>query len=284
MPKEMTNMPDQIDIDQDVQRCLAEDVGGGDLTALIVSADKQAHATLITREPARLCGQRWFESVFEQLDSRVQVHWRAEEGQSLAANDLICTLEGPARPILTGERTALNFLQTLSATATLAAQYAKAVSGTQTQILDTRKTLPGLRRAQKYAVACGGCRNHRIGLFDGILIKENHIFSAGSIAAAVASAQALKAGVPIEVEVENLDEARQALTAGADILLLDNFNLEQLRQAVQLNQGRAKLEASGNVSLLNVRAIADTGVDFISVGALTKNVQAIDLSMRISLD
>lgn len=272
------------DIQQDVVRCLEEDVGKVDLTALIVPETKQAHATVITREPTNICGQAWFDAVFAQLDARVQVDWRVEEGHGLEANDVVCTLQGPARPILTGERTALNFLQTLSSTATLAAQYAKAVSGTGTRVLDTRKTLPGLRRAQKYAVACGGCVNHRIGLYDGILIKENHIFSAGSIALAVKAAQALNAGVPIEVEVENLDEAQQALAAGADILLLDNFKIDQLRQAVALNQGRAKLEASGNVSLVNVRAMAETGVDFISVGALTKNVQAIDLSMRIALE
>lgn len=272
------------DIDLDVSRCLAEDVGGGDLTSLIVPEHKQAHATVITREPARICGQAWFAAVFSKLDPAVRIDWKVEEGGVLEANDVVCSVEGPARALLTGERTALNFLQTLSNTATLAAQYAKAVAGTSARVLDTRKTIPGLRKAQKYAVACGGCSNHRIGLYDGILIKENHIFSAGSISAAVHAAQALNAGVPIEVEVESLAEAQQALAAGADILLLDNFKLEQLRQAVELNGGRAKLEASGNISLLNIRAIAETGVDFISVGALTKNVQAIDLSMRIVLD
>lgn len=280
----MTVSISREEIEQDVARCLLEDMGEVDLTALIVPEDKQARATVITREPTRVCGQAWFNAVFDRLDPRVTIDWRVKEGDALEPNDVVCTLQGPARPILTGERTALNFLQTLSSTATVAAQYAKAVSGTGAQVLDTRKTLPGLRKAQKYAVACGGCTNHRIGLYDGILIKENHIFSAGSIAAAVQAAKALDAGVPIEVEVENLDEARQALAAGADILLLDNFKIDQLRKAVTLNQGRAKLEASGNVSLINIRAMAETGVDFISVGALTKNVQAIDLSMRIDLD
>jgi len=221
--------------------------------------------------------------VFAQLDPSIQIHWAAEEGREVEAGALLCHLTGPARPLLTGERTALNLLQTLSAMATLARTYARAAAGTGLTVLDTRKTLPGLRQAQKYAVRCGGCANHRIGLFDGILIKENHILAAGSIALAVRQADALNAGVIIEVEVENLDELAQALEAGVKRVLLDNFTLEMMREAVALSAGRAKLEVSGNVSLENIPAIAATGVDYVSVGALTKNVRAVDLSMRIVL-
>ncbi|RLA21755.1 MAG: carboxylating nicotinate-nucleotide diphosphorylase, partial [Gammaproteobacteria bacterium] len=223
----------------------------------------------------------WFETVFHELNDEVVIGWLAEEGEFVKAGTQLCSLQGSARALLTGERTALNLLQTLSATATISQKYANKVEGTSARILDTRKTIPGLRNAQKYAVSCGGCYNHRVGLYDGILIKENHILAAGSILAAVSTAKVLGAGVPVEVEVETLDEAQQALSAGADILLLDNFDLEMLRKAVELNKGQAKLEASGNVSLETIRSIAETGVDFISVGALTKNVEAVDLSMRI---
>jgi nicotinate-nucleotide pyrophosphorylase (carboxylating) len=267
--------------DADIARLLAEDVGSGDLTATIIPAEARAVAVVTTREAMLLCGQAWFAGVFKQLDPSITLRWQAGEGALVAANQTLCQLEGPARALLTGERTALNLLQTLSATATLAHRYAEAVKGTRVRILDTRKTLPGLRDAQKYAVRCGGCHNHRVGLYDGILIKENHILSAGSITRALQAAQALDAGVMIEVEVETLDELAEALAAGAKRVLLDEFSLPQMREAVALTQGRAELEASGSVSLENLREIAETGVDYISVGALTKNVRAIDLSMRV---
>lgn len=267
--------------DADIARLLAEDVGSGDLTATIIPAEARAVAVVTTREAMLLCGQAWFAGVFKQLDPSITLRWQAGEGALVAANQTLCQLEGPARALLTGERTALNLLQTLSATATLAHRYAEAVKGTRVRILDTRKTLPGLRDAQKYAVRCGGCHNHRVGLYDGILIKENHILSAGSITHALQAAQALDAGVMIEVEVETLDELAEALAAGAKRVLLDEFSLPQMREAVALTQGRAELEASGSVSLENLREIAETGVDYISVGALTKNVRAIDLSMRV---
>lgn len=268
---------------EEIARFLAEDVGAGDLTALIIPAETQAQATVITRQGMVLCGQAWFDAVFAQLEPSIKVDWVAEEGSDIGAGAVLCRLSGPARGLLTGERTALNLLQTLSATATTARIYAKAVAGTGLTVLDTRKTLPGLRLAQKYAVKCGGCANHRIGLFDGILIKENHILAAGSIAQAVKVAQDLKARVMIEVEVENLDELSQALQAGASRILLDNFSLEMLRTAVAMSAGKAELEVSGNVGLERLAEIAATGVDYVSVGALTKNVQAIDLSMRIEL-
>lgn len=267
----------------DIERLLEEDIGAGDVTVLIVPQDTRATAEVVTREAAVVCGQAWFDAVFEHLDPAVRSHWLVAEGGEAAAGDLLCRLEGPARSLLTGERTALNLLQTLSATATVARHYAQAVAGLPVQILDTRKTIPGLRKAQKYAVRCGGCHNHRMGLYDGILIKENHILAAGSIAHAVTQARDLGADIPVEVEVESLDELAQAIDAGAERVLLDNFELETMRQAVVLNASRAKLEVSGNVDLASIRAIAETGVDFISVGALTKNVKAIDLSMRITL-
>ena len=267
-------------IDSQVKLALLEDVGQQDLTANLIPADAEAEAQLITRQNAVLCGRDWFETVFNQLDNNIQIDWLATDGDALAADEVICRINGPARAILTGERTAMNFLQTLSATATLAKRYADAVAGLPVKVLDTRKTLPGWRVAQKYAVRCGGCFNHRFGLYDGILIKENHINAAGSIAAAVSQAQSLNAGVPIEVEVENLDELHQALQAGADIVLLDNFELETLKQAVAINDKKALLEASGGISLNNIRDIAETGVDRISVGALTKDIQAVDLSLR----
>ncbi len=269
-------------IRESVQRALAEDVGSGDRTARLVPEMAHLDATVIAREEAVLCGQAWFDAVFEALDPRIKIEWEAEDGQRVQPNQTLCMLRGPARSMLTGERTALNFLQTLSGTATLARRYADAAAGTGATVLDTRKTIPGLRVAQKYAVRCGGCRNHRIGLYDGILIKENHIHAAGSITAALAVARREAFGLPVEVEVENLDEVKEALAANADILLLDNFSFEQLRAAVAINDGRARLEASGNVSLTTLREIALTGVDYISVGALTKDLHAVDLSLRYS--
>lgn len=263
-----------------VKLALLEDVGQQDLTADLIPAEAIASARLITRESAVLCGRQWFEAVFSQLEPTIQIEWLAEDGNRLQPNDVICRLTGPARAILTGERTAMNFVQTLSATATRACTYADAVAGLPVKVLDTRKTLPGWRMAQKYAVRCGGCHNHRIGLYDGILIKENHINAAGSIAAAVEQAKALHSGINIEVEVESLDELNQALAAGADIVLLDNFDIDLLKQAVVINQGKALLEASGGISLETIRAIAETGVDRISVGALTKDIIAVDLSLR----
>jgi nicotinate-nucleotide pyrophosphorylase (carboxylating) len=243
---------------------------------------------VITREAAVLCGRPWFDEVFQQLDSAIVVTWQAEEGEAVEAGQLLCGLEGPARTLLTGERTALNFLQTLSATATVTRSYTEAIAGLPCQILDTRKTIPGLRQAQKYAVRCGGGHNHRLGLYDGILIKENHIVAAGSIGAAVAAARKQRVKVPVEVEVESLGELRQALDAGADMALLDEFPLDDLRTAVELSRthdrGPIKLEASGGVALESLRSIAETGVDFISVGSLTKHVRAVDLSMRFQFD
>jgi nicotinate-nucleotide pyrophosphorylase (carboxylating) len=279
-PSAAKNLPLQ-DLPACVQRALAEDVGAGDLTASLIAGDSLAQARVISREDAVLCGTAWFDEVFRQLDPRVRVTWSAQDGEHLRADQVLCTLEGPARALLTGERTALNFLQTLSGTASLTRRYVEAVHGTAAVILDTRKTLPGLRLAQKYAVTCGGGRNHRLGLYDAILIKENHIHACGSVAAALAAARAAAgAGVMIEIEVENLRQLREALDAGAQRLLLDNFDLAGLRQAVAETRGRARLEASGGITLGNVRTIADTGVDFISIGGLTKDVDAIDLSMR----
>lgn len=271
-------------IDEDVRRFLAEDVGQGDLTALVIPEEKLAKATIVTREATLVCGQAWVNAVFKKLDADIVIDWQFEEGEQAFSGDVLCYLSGSARALLTGERAALNMLQTLSATASLANQFAKALEGTDSVVLDTRKTIPGLRLAQKYAVRCGGGTNHRVGLYDGILIKENHIMASGSIAKAVAAARQISTTVEVEVEVENLDEVKQALDAQADILLLDNFTLEQLKEAVELNRGVAKLEASGNVSLSTIRDIAKTGVDFISVGALTKNIQAVDLSMRVNLE
>jgi nicotinate-nucleotide pyrophosphorylase (carboxylating) len=239
---------------------------------------------VITREAAVLCGRPWVDEVFRQLDPSVRVDWAAAEGAAVAPGDLLCTIEGPARSLLTGERTALNFLQTLSSTATVARRYADVLDGLPCRVLDTRKTLPGLRRAQKYAVRVGGGANHRMGLYDGILVKENHIMAAGSIAAAVAAARAQGVTVPVEVEVETLGELREVLDAGADMALLDEFSLDHLRAAVEMNRahprGPIKLEASGNVTLETLRSIAETGVDFVSVGSLTKHLRAVDLSMR----
>jgi nicotinate-nucleotide pyrophosphorylase (carboxylating) len=265
-----------------VRRALAEDIGSGDVTAALIPEDALGTARVISREPAVLCGCAWFDAVFAELDERIHVKWNLRDGDRVHADQTLCTLSGPARALLTGERAALNLLQTLSGTATRAAQYAAAVAGLPVRVLDTRKTLPGLRMEQKYAVRTGGCHNHRIGLYDGILIKENHIAAAGSIHAAVAAARALDTHLPVEIEVENLTQLREGLAAGADILLLDNFTLELMREAVALNAGRAKLEASGGVTLENIRSIAATGVDYISTGALTKDLRAIDLSMRFA--
>jgi nicotinate-nucleotide pyrophosphorylase (carboxylating) len=274
-------LPPRALIDDDVRRALAEDVGAGDLTAALVP-DAPADAELVTREDAVLCGRAWFDAVFRALDARVQVQWWRQDGDRIAAGETLCRLHGPARAILTGERSALNFLQTLSGTASATARYVAAVRGTRARILDTRKTLPGLRRAQKYAVACGGGRNHRMGLYDAILIKENHIAAAGSVTAALAQARQLApAATPIEIEVENLGQLREALAAGAARILLDNFAVDDLRAAVQITGGRAALEASGGVTLDNIRAVAETGVDFISIGSLTKHLRAVDLSLRL---
>ncbi|MEW6353290.1 MAG: carboxylating nicotinate-nucleotide diphosphorylase [Pseudomonadota bacterium] len=276
----MTHGIAQEEIREEVRRALLEDIGGGDLTAALVPGDAQCGARVVSREAAVLCGAAWFDRVFLELSAAVNVTWHAHDGDAVAPGQVLCALHGPARALLSGERTALNFLQTLSGVATLARRYADAVHGLNVRVLDTRKTIPGLRRAQKYAVRCGGCHNHRMGLYDGILIKENHIRAAGSIGAALAKAQAPE-GVIVEVEVENLAELDEALAAGARHVLLDNFNLDALREAVRVTRARAHLEASGGVTLDNIRAIAETGVDAISVGALTKNVRAVDLSMRV---
>ena len=266
-----------------VQRALAEDIGAGDLTAALIPVGTLARGKVISRERAVLCGIAWFEETFRQVDDRIHIQWQARDGDSLERDQLLCRLEGPARGLLTGERTALNFLQTLSGTATLVRRYVEAVQGTRAIILDTRKTLPGLRSAQKYAVRCGGANNHRMGLYDGILIKENHIMAAGGIAAAVRAARAGAARIPVEIEIEDLGQLREALAAGPDILLLDNFDLAGIREAVHITAGRAKLEASGGIDLIQVRAVAETGVDYISIGSLTKNLTAVDLSMRFEI-
>jgi len=266
-----------------VSRALREDIGSGDVTADLIPASTQADAQVLCREAAVLCGAPWFDATFRQLDPAVQIRWHYAEGEAVPANGTLCDLAGPARSILTGERTALNFLQLLSATATITRRYVAALAGTRCRILDTRKTLPGLRSAQKYAVRCGGGENHRLGLYDMVLIKENHIAAAGSIGAAVSAARGRSGTLPVEVEVETLGQLRQALDAHADRVMLDNFELADMVSAVALNHAHARpalLEASGGVTLERIAAIAATGVDFISVGALTKNIGAIDLSMR----
>jgi nicotinate-nucleotide pyrophosphorylase (carboxylating) len=274
------------DIRDSVARALAEDIGDGDLTAGLVGATATIEATVITREAMTMAGQPWFAEVMRQVDPGIAVEWLQKDGDTIAAGATLCTLRGPARGLLSAERTALNFLQLLSATATVTASYVAAVAGTDCRILDTRKTIPGLRLAQKYAVRCGGGVNHRIGLFDAILIKENHILSAGNIQAAIENSRALHAELPVEIEVESLDELRDALSAHAERLLLDNFSLEMLREAVAINRDEgdppAELEASGGLTIDGIRAVAQTGVDYISVGALTKNIRAVDLSMRFS--
>ncbi len=273
-------LPPKETIAAQVRTALAEDVGSGDQTAALIPADAVGRAHVVSREAAVLSGTPWVDEVFRQLDPAVRIEWLASDGSRVAPDQTVCRLSGAARTLLTGERTALNFLQTLSGTATLARRWADAVVGTGARILDTRKTIPGLRLAQKYAVTCGGCHNHRIGLYDAVLIKENHIAAAGSVTAALRAAQAAAAGLEIEIEVETLEQLREALAAGARRVLLDNFPLERLREAVAVARGRARLEASGGVTLETVRGIAETGVDDISVGALTKDVRAVDLSMR----
>jgi nicotinate-nucleotide pyrophosphorylase (carboxylating) len=271
------------EIEANVRRALAEDIGSGDITAQLIPAERLAQATIITREAAVIAGTAWVDAVFRQLDPRVAVHWQVRDGERVSANQALFHLEGPARALLSGERSALNFLQTLSAVATRCQHHADLVQGTAVKLLDTRKTLPGLRLAQKYAVTCGGCHNHRIGLFDAFLIKENHIAACGGIAQAIQTAHSIAPGKPVEVEVESLDELRQALDAGADIIMLDELNLDEMRQAVAITAGRAKLEASGGINDSTLRAVAETGVDYISIGTLTKDIKAVDLSMRLSL-
>lgn len=266
-----------------VAQALQEDIGTGDLTASLIPEHQQAQATIIAREPAILCGQDWLNACFTQLDPQAKVTWHVKEGGAVAANQTVCEISGKARAMLTAERTALNFLQTLSATATATRQYVDAIAGLSTAVLDTRKTIPSLRLAQKYAVTIGGGLNQRLALYDGILIKENHIATAGSITAALHSAFSLHPGVSTQIEVETLPQLEEALQAGATSILLDNFTLAQMRTAAEINQRRAVLEASGNVSLATIREIAETGVDRISIGSLTKHIHAIDLSMRIKM-
>lgn len=270
------------DIPDTVARALAEDIGTGDVTAALIPATQHARATVISREEAILCGTAWFDETFRQLDPNVQITWYAQDGERVAANGLLCSLHGNARAILSGERTALNFLQTLSATATATRRYVDLVAHTHCRILDTRKTLPGLRTAQKYAVVCGGGSNHRMGLYDRVLIKENHIMAAGSISAAIAQARQLHPHLLVEVETENLDELREAIAAQADIIMLDEYSLTDMREAVQMTAGKIPLEASGSVTPDSIVAIAETGVDFISIGGITKHIRAVDLSMRFS--
>jgi nicotinate-nucleotide pyrophosphorylase (carboxylating) len=271
------------EIEANVRRALLEDVGSGDITAQLIPAERLAKATIITRDDCSIAGTAWVDAVFRQLDPRVAVHWQVSDGERAKANQPLFHLEGPARSLLTGERTALNFLQMLSAVATRAQYFADKVADTQVKLLDTRKTLPGLRLAQKYAVTCGGCHNHRIGLHDAFLIKENHIAACGGIPQAISAAHRIAPGKPVEIEVESLAELKEALDAGADIVMLDELSLDDMREAVRLNGGKAKLEASGGINETTLRVIAETGVDYISIGAMTKDVKAVDLSMRLSL-
>ncbi len=271
------------EIEANVRRALLEDIGSGDITAQLIPAERLAKATIITRQDCVVAGTAWVDAVFRQLDPRVAVHWQVSDGQRASANQALFHLEGPARSLLSGERTALNFLQMLSAVATQAQALADKVAATQVKLLDTRKTLPGLRLAQKYAVTCGGCHNHRIGLYDAFLIKENHIAASGGIAQAISAAHRIAPGKPVEIEVESLSELKEALAAGADIIMLDELSHDDMREAVRLNAGQAKLEASGGINETTLLPIAQTGVDYISIGAMTKDVKAIDLSMRLSL-
>ena len=272
----------QSDIAPLVALALEEDIGSGDITAGLVSADEKAIATVITREPGVLCGTQFVDAIFDAVDSSLEVAWLKVDGDKLKANDTLFTVSGAARSILTAERAALNFLQKLSGTASYSAKLAALVKGTSARLLDTRKTIPGFRLAQKYAVTCGGCHNHRIGLYDAFLIKENHIAACGGIREAIETARANAPGKPVEIEVESLDELSEALNARADRVMLDNFSLDDMRQAVALNDAQAELEASGNVTESTLRDIAETGVDFISIGALTKVIMPLDLSMRLS--
>jgi nicotinate-nucleotide pyrophosphorylase (carboxylating) len=272
------------DLANQVDAALREDLGSGDVTAALVPAAQRVRGSVVAREEAVLCGRAWVDETFRQLDPRVQLTWHAIDGERVAAGQAIFAIAGPARPVLSGERTALNFLQLLSGTATVTRRFVDAVAGTGCRILDTRKTVPGLRTAQKYAVRCGGAQNHRMGLYDRVLIKENHIAAAGSLTAAIEAARRSAAGITVEVEVESLGELEEALNARPDIVMLDDFTLEDMRAAVALNRAQGavvKLEVSGSVSLEAVRPIAETGVDYVSVGALTKHVRAIDLSMRL---
>ncbi|WP_166360669.1 carboxylating nicotinate-nucleotide diphosphorylase [Pseudomonas akapageensis] len=271
------------EIEANVRRALLEDIGSGDITAQLIPAERLAKATIITRDDCVISGTAWVDSVFRQLDPRVAVHWQVSDGDRARANQVLFNLEGPARSLLSGERSALNFLQMLSGVATRSQFYADMVADTQVKLLDTRKTIPGLRLAQKYAVTCGGCHNHRIGLYDAFLIKENHIAACGGIPEAISAAHRIAPGKPVEIEVESLGELKEALDGGADIIMLDELSLDDMREAVRLNAGRAKLEASGGVNESTLRVIAETGVDYISIGTLTKDIKAVDLSMRLSL-
>ncbi len=268
------------EIRADVAHALAEDIGTGDVTASLVPSTEYAHARVVTREQAVLCGTAWFEQCFHQIDREVRIRWKARDSERLAAGQVVCEIEGRARSLLTAERSSLNFLQTLSAVATRTRAFVDVVAGTNAAILDTRKTLPGLRYALKYAVRCGGGTNHRMGLYDGVLIKENHIASAGGIGPVLGQARKIAPNLPIEIEVENIVQLKEAIAAGAKLILLDNFDLIGLQEAVSVTAGRAALEASGGVNLETVRAIAETGVNRISIGSLTKDIRAVDLSMR----
>ncbi|BDU38576.1 carboxylating nicotinate-nucleotide diphosphorylase [Vibrio nigripulchritudo] len=274
-----------LEITRSVEDTIKEDLGGtldpaADITAALIPEDAQNTATIITREHGVFCGQAWADEVFKQLGGEVKIDWHVKDGDKVEPNQTLCTLTGPARILLTGERNAMNFIQTLSGCATIVAQYAEKLEGTGCRLLDTRKTIPGLRSALKYAVTCGGGFNHRIGVYDAYLIKENHILACGGIQKAIETAKNLNPGKPVEVETENLDELRQAIDAGADIIMLDNFSTDMMREAVKINNGKAALENSGNVTLDTIREYAETGVDYISVGALTKHLKAMDLSMR----
>lgn len=277
------NTPNPAEIAESVRVALAEDVGSGDVTADLIAPDTISRATVITREDAIICGIAWFDEVFRQVNPSIQITWHFQDGDLIKANDILCHIKGNARGMLTAERSALNFLQTLSGTATATGRYVDLIAHTKCRILDTRKTLPGLRNAQKYAVRCGGGVNHRIGLYDRVLVKENHIMAAGSITAAVAQARRLHPSIKVEVETEGLKELAEATAAQADIIMLDDYPLELLREAVKITAGRIPLEASGGVNVDTVRTIAETGVDFISVGSITKHVRAVDLSMRFEL-
>ncbi len=280
----MDNQTLQQAIINNVRFALEEDIGSGDITAQLIGAETQAHARIISRDAAVIAGQAWVDEVFRQVDPSVEVTWHVADGDHVTPNQCLYELQGNARALLTGERAALNFLQLLSGTASRCAYYADLVKNTSVRLLDTRKTIPGLRIAQKYAVTCGGCHNHRIGLYDAFLIKENHIMACGGIEAAINTARQNEPGKPVEVEVENLAEFRTALAAGADIIMLDNFTLADMRTAVAENQGKAKLEASGGVTEHTLLSIAETGVDYISIGTLTKDCKAVDLSMRLEME
>ncbi|TXH67644.1 MAG: carboxylating nicotinate-nucleotide diphosphorylase [Thiothrix sp.] len=277
------NTPNSAEIAESVKVALAEDVGSGDVTADLIAADTISRATVITREDAVLCGIAWFNEVFRQVNPSIQITWHYQDGDQVKANAVLCDIKGNARGMLTAERSALNFLQTLSGTATATRRYVDLIAHTQCKVLDTRKTLPGLRNAQKYAVRCGGGVNHRIGLYDRVLIKENHIMAAGSITAAVEQARRLHPTIKVEVETEGLKELAEATAAKADIIMLDDYPMEMMREAVKITAGRIPLEASGGVNLDTIKTIAETGVDFISVGSITKHVRAVDLSMRFEL-